>query len=118
MSLKLISERHPVEVVQYRHNFTLIGEEKGNGYSFPCHADGSLMKEDENYNYWKDNYERCLQSDDYIDEGVEKESYTYTEPAIGKCSCGENITLSGDVQCPNCGQWYNIWGQSLKEPRF
>lgn len=26
--------------------------------------------------------------------------------------------LSGDTQCDGCGQWYNAFGQELKDPEF
>lgn len=33
-----------------------------------------------------------------------------------ECDCGERVYLSGDSQCPECGQWYNGFGQQLKDP--
>ena len=33
-----------------------------------------------------------------------------------QCDCGEWITLQGDTQCDNCEQWYNGFGQKLRDP--
>lgn len=45
----------------------------------------------------------------------------YVENATALCSCGEIIELRnqhlGACECPNCGQWYNLFGQTLKNPR-
>ena len=34
------------------------------------------------------------------------------------CHCGTTVYLSGDTQCDGCGQWYNAFGQELKDPEF
>lgn len=115
--VKIISEREQKKQTEYRRAFQLIGDYPGNGYSFPCEADGTLIK-DENYKYWYQNYEYCLaHPEKYRDDGVEERSWWYSEPAIAECSCGREISLDGDQMC-DCGQWYNAFGQALKDPEY
>lgn len=44
------------------------------------------------------------------------------EPRYGKCEeCGARVDLDGydymgAVQCPKCGQWYNLNGEELLPP--
>ena len=44
------------------------------------------------------------------------------ENAKALCSCGEIIELydgyMGSCECPNCGQWYNMFGQTLIKPQY
>lgn len=39
---------------------------------------------------------------------------------VGRCSCGAEVRLidlyMGACDCPNCGQWYNVGGEPLKDP--
>lgn len=32
------------------------------------------------------------------------------------CHCGTTVYLDGDTQCEGCGQWFNGFGQELKDP--
>lgn len=32
------------------------------------------------------------------------------------CHCGTTVYLDGDTQCEGCGQWFNGFGQELKNP--
>ena len=45
---------------------------------------------------------------------------TFSTNAIGKCKCGTEIELydeyMGACECPECGRWYNIFGQELNNP--
>ena len=115
--VRIISERERKRHVEYRREFQLIGDYPGNGYSFPCKADGTFIK-DENYDCWIENYEYCLaHPEKYEDMGVNELSWNYTEPALAKCSCGREIYLEGDQMC-DCGQWYNLFGQALRDPEY
>lgn len=50
----------------------------------------------------------------------EKRTVRYWEPALAVCDCGEEFYLEnqwlGACECPNCGQWYNVFGQWLNPP--
>lgn len=91
-----------------------------NGYGFPCDKDGNIFPLDNEYA--KANYEYCLtHKDKFVRAGkVEKTEYTYRESNSGICNCGKRIELFneclGGCECPYCGQWWNIWGQALKNP--
>jgi hypothetical protein len=55
---------------------------------------------------------------EFIRESYHEEDGTFV-PAVGKCHCGEEIELNprcayyGGIECPECGQWYNLFGQEL-----
>ena len=42
------------------------------------------------------------------------------DPPTGTCNCGHKIELYdrylGACECPYCGQWWNLFGQELKNP--
>lgn len=50
----------------------------------------------------------------------EREANGYKPPAYGTCHCGGTVELTdeymGACECPNCGQWYNLFGQELLPP--
>ena len=121
--VKIISERERVRHVEYRREFQGIGQPEGSGFSFPCDKEGNLKIDDEFYECWKKNYDFCVSSPEkFIDRGTVEDSWTYMENAKALCSCGETIELydgyMGACDCPNCGQWYNLSGQALRNPRY
>ena len=91
-----------------------------NGFGFPCDMNGNLP-EDLNPAA-KENYKYCMEHPEKFARFNKVVKYTryYTEPARGKCKCGEIIYLTNDYlgacECPKCGQWYNVWGQELLPP--
>jgi hypothetical protein len=52
--------------------------------------------------------------EDETEESFKKEDES--EPREIQCKCGEKLPLDGDTECPKCGQWYNAFGQKLKDP--
>ena len=113
--VKIISERERKTHIEYARMFQRIGDYPGNGYSFPCESDGTLLNTNESA---RENYEYCLaHPEKYEDMGVEEWNLNYTEPALAKCSCGRELYLEGDQEC-GCGQWYNAFGQALKDPKY
>ena len=55
-----------------------------------------------------------------------KDEHTYMNPAVGLCSCSKEVILVGEhaegiyggtVQC-ECGRWYNLFGQELRDPKY
>ena len=88
------------------------------GFGFPCDENGcvdvdSLPKEA------RKNYEYCTShQDEFQSHGWTKYDNTYNEPALVKCSnCGTEFNADmngwGEVECPECGQLYNGFGQEL-----
>ena len=115
--IEIISERERKKVVEHTRFFQLIGGYDGNGYEFPCDGQGNLCMDDEHVDCWYRNYEYCLaHPEKYKDMGYKRNSWWYTEPAHARCSCGNEIILDGDCMCEKCGQWYNAFGQALKDP--
>jgi len=96
--------------------------DKNGGYGFPCDEYGNILK-DEMTKQAIENYEWCLSREEefpYLFNDVVKKTHTYREPAHGTCKCGEEVYMVNDymgaVQCPKCGQWYNLFGQELLPP--
>lgn len=91
-----------------------------NGFCFPCNEEGEPMLNPAS----KVNYEFCLAHPEKFVRfnKVIKEKNRYKENARGTCGCGEVIVLHdeymGACSCPNCGQWYNLFGQTLNPPEM
>lgn len=74
---------------------------------------------------------KCEHEDKYKDEyEVERKNYgithrcskcgsenVYRSPFV-VCHCGTTVYLRGDTQCYECGQWYNAFGDELRDPQF
>lgn len=115
-----------VEILSDRQRKQLIGydlyfqdrENKECGYGFLCDSDGNVL-DDEHKDVWIQNYNYCITHPElYEYKGIRTWKTHYTEPAVGLCSCGEKVVLSGDCTCPKCGQWYNSFGQALRDPEY
>ena len=111
------SER--VEVTEYELVFYV---ERGCGLGFPCDENGYIDVE-KMYPPARKNYEEAMKHPEqypYAWNKVEKNTRSYREPASGICNCGNRIELYneylGGCECPHCGQWWNLFGQELKNP--
>ena len=93
---------------------------KYNGFGFPCDENGNVKKMANEIA--QENYEYCLKHPEKFARynKVIKEKHVYRENNTGTCECGEEIELVdqylGACECPNCGRWYNMWGQELNNP--
>lgn len=94
------------------------------GYGFPCDEHGNVKKDDMQEIAVR-NYEYCMANPDkfpYAWNEIEKRTRSYRNPASGTCHCGERINLYNDYmgacECPNCGQWYNLFGEELLPPKM
>jgi hypothetical protein len=117
--LKIIKERTPETITEYYIEFKYKDDPEA-GFCFPatCYGDPdfSCMTSEA-----LANYEACL-TDKRLTEGeFTKHKWTYMNPAIGICSCGKDVVLecdhAGAVRC-ECGKWYNLFGQSLIDPKY
>ena len=117
--IKIIKERTPEVMRAYYIEFKYKDDPEA-GFSFPATSYGepdiALMSEEVIVNY-----HACL-TDERLTEGeFTKHEWTYTTPAVGRCSCGQDVVLEcdymGAVQC-ECGRWYNLFGQALKDPKY
>ena len=115
MSHIILTPATTKEYTEFRYLFT---DSHGNGFAFPCDEDGNIkiINEDARRNL----NEARQHAGAYKTVGIHKYSRLYREPAHGRCSCGKNVVLEnqyyGACQCPNCGQWYNLFGESILPP--
>ena len=121
MIKRLVSERKRVEVVERYRDFTQRDDENA-GFCFPVDGLGELLPDltDEA----KANYEYCMtHPEELIDNGIVVRRRWYTENARAICEgCRNEIELwdqyQGASECPYCGQWHNLFGQSLIDPEY
>ena len=120
MGLKIIKEREPKEIITYSLDFD-YKDDSGGGFTFPCNQHGEILR-DEMPQTAIANYIRCMRDNRLTSPYIRTHRNHWVEPAIGKCVCGEQVLLEnqymGACQCPKCGQWYNIYGQSLIPPEY
>ncbi|MBP5461943.1 MAG: hypothetical protein J6Y20_07450 [Lachnospiraceae bacterium] len=113
--LKNIVRGKEVTDVEYRIDFD---RDDGSGFTFPCTPTGELLNPE------SENYKWCLaHPEEFISFNTLKTiKHTYKEPDTGICSCGATVELVnqyyGACQCPECGRWYNLFGQALKAPEY
>lgn len=114
---EIIRPRERKVVVDYSMFFQRKGDYRGNGYSFPCDEYGNVKFDPEYEDIQKKSWNHAMESDDYEAPFVEARTWSYTENALAKCECGEEIELFneylGACECPYCGRWHNLNGQLL-----
>lgn len=116
--MEIIRAKKHCEDLSYELEFA---NKTGDGvmFGFKCDKDGNPVELTEAA---KKNYQDCLNHTEQY-EGPVKRTYVarYTEPAVGRCErCGAEVELEnqymGACQCPECGQWYNLFGEKLLPP--
>lgn len=117
--IQIIKESARVTATDYYIEFHCKDDPEA-GFCFPANKDHTPML-DKMCTDAIANYESCLTDDRLTAAEFTSNTYSYTEPAIGRCHCGREVVLEsrymGAVQC-ECGQWYNIFGQELKERKY
>jgi hypothetical protein len=110
--MNIVRRRQMVQVERYALGFEW-NDMPGAGFSFPCDKQGNILQNEMCPEAWQ-NLEGCL-SGEYavISQGVKDYSYTYWEPAQGRCSCGEMVELLDFTNTCSCGFEYNLCGQLL-----
>lgn len=100
----------------------VFDDRRHNGFGFPCDANGKLLQsEKENPESYK-NLRWCLEHPNEFERFNEVVKYTRNvkDDAHGTCHCGNEVYLynqyHGACQCPECGQWYNLFGEELLPP--
>ena len=106
------------EIIEYELVFYV---ERGCGLGFPCDENGNVDRSKlsepaiKNLDYALAHPEKYP----YAWNKVEKTVRHYRNPASGICHCGVRIDLIDEdmwaCQCYNCGQWWNLAGQELKD---
>lgn len=90
-----------------------------NGLGFPCEEDGTPLIDNpaaqRNYEWALLHPEKFVRFNKVV-----RHTQEYRENPRGTCHCGEEIELwneyLGACECPNCGRWYNLFGQELNRP--
>lgn len=117
--LKIIKERTPVTTTEYFIEFK-YKDDPESGFSFPALAIGSVDYNKMCYDAVT-NYHKCLTDSRLYGPEFKKYTNTYIDPGVGRCSCGRQVILdcdyAGAVRC-ECGKWYNLFGQSLIDPKY
>lgn len=114
--LRELKSGERVKQVRYALEFT---DEYGNGFSFPCDEHGNLERVRAEA---LPNVEYCrTHRDQFVRFGViTKYTDSWREPDMATCECGHTFPLQnvylGACPCPNCGKWYNLFGQELLPP--
>jgi hypothetical protein len=117
--IKIIKERTPEVIIDYYIEFR-YKDDPNAGFCFPALKNGEpdfkKMPEEAILNY-----NSCLNDDRLDSPEFTRNKRTYMSPAVGKCSCGREVILDcghgSAVQC-ECGRWYNLFGQSLIDPKY
>ena len=114
---KILSESKYVEKTYYSYDFDI---NKDGGFTFPCDENGIIDFPSLNDGA-KQNLIYCLNNTSKFKSiGKRKHGYSYKEPAVLKCNCSAEFPLIneylGACECPECGQWYNLFGQELENP--
>lgn len=95
-----------------------------NGFGFPCDKDGKLLESEEQNPAAHRNYQECLKHPDWFERFncIVRTERRVLDNAHGTCICGEDVELwdqyLGACECPNCGRWYNLFGQELNPPEY
>ena len=117
--IKIIRERKPETITECYIEFKYKDDPEA-GFCFPAVAPG-VPKFSEMPPEAIVNYTACLTDERLTEAEFTTRTYTYMEPAVGKCSCGKEVILDcsyeGATQC-ECGKWYNLFGQELRDPKY
>lgn len=114
--IEIIKESWTEEIVDRWHSFDRK-DDTTCGYIFHFDANGDIVST--NPEFATATYEqlrdtgRDSEGISHIDMGMQERTQRYRHPAIGRCSCGAEITLQGFVCSCECGLEYNSCGQQL-----
>jgi len=112
--IDIISPRTTKTEVMCRMQY--LRPDRESGFIFDCTEDGTPILTNE---CQKDSYRQCLTGKDengipLTFMGVERFENRYVEPAVGRCSCGGEVELSGFTNtCERCSKDYNSSGAEL-----
>ena len=117
--IKIIKERTPETIIDRYIEFK-YKDDPNAGFVFPALPNGE-PDFDNMCQEAVDNYTKCLTDKRLTEPEFKVEKRTYMSPAVGKCICGAHVVLESDyagaVRC-ECGRWYNLFGQSLRDPEY
>lgn len=114
----MIKDFKPAKWEEYEFYELVFLDENNCGFSFSCDKNGNV----ELTELQRKNYELAMSHPEMFVQfnKVVKFTNRYKKDASGVCDCGHRIELYdqylGACECPHCGRWYNLFGQSLKNP--
>lgn len=113
--MQIISLRQFITEKHYELFFQWKDSTTHHGMSFACDATGQIdMVELEKRPAALDNYNKCLTGQHAVKAPVVlKMEHSYSQPAIGLCDCGCEVSLDGFTNTCECGRDYNGSGQLL-----
>lgn len=112
--MKIITRRNIVTEISYMRSFEWK-DDPGAGFMFICDEHGHLSAESLNPDA-EANLMKCLDGTfAVIDCGVEKREFDRIIPAVGRCTCGQVVTLDSFTNTCTCGADYNMSGQQLAD---
>lgn len=97
---------------------------RNNGFGFPCDKNGKLLESEEENPEIHRNYHDCMKHPERFKRfnRIVRLERRVRDDAYGTCICGERVELwdqhMGACECPNCGRWYNLFGQELLPPAY
>lgn len=108
--MKIIKQRERKTNVRYYLSFEW-SDTPGCGFNFDCDKKGNVLTTTAN----NSNYQKCISGEyDVIAEGIQKRESSYMSPAIGRCTCGEEVILDSFTNtCDRCNKDYNMQGDLL-----
>lgn len=118
----MLKDFTPSRVEEITEYSLVFDDGHNNGFAFACDAAGALLFDEETNPLAFANYRNCLGHPEQFVRFGEVVGYPrlFKVPGHGTCSCGHEVNLynqcQGACQCPNCGQWYNLFGQELLPP--
>jgi hypothetical protein len=108
--LKMKTPRTRREEFDYALCFDSIAH-PGSGYSFPCTKEGKLLPLKP---IAQESLTHAQNKELYRGPSIETFVRRWTEPAVGTCSCGHDVTLRDPLtNLCDCGRAYNMSGQEV-----
>lgn len=121
MGATIIRPRTHEKIIERRLSI-YVKDSPGSGFSFPCDENGNIKFDPKYEKAQRDSYNYAIASDKFDPPFIEKRITLSLVPALALCECGNEILLEdqycGACSCPHCGQWYNMFGNSLKDPKY
>lgn len=116
----MLTDFKPREWTEEHYYELAFDDGRNNGFGFPCDENGNLPPDLNpaaiaNYHYALEHPEKFTRYNKVV-----RYTRRYKTNATGVCACGQMIELCneylGACACPNCGRWYNLFGQELNPP--
>jgi hypothetical protein len=112
--MKIIQQRERKEGIEYTLSYAWDINNPHSGFAFTCDKDGNVS--DDMPQAAKENLAKCKAnafSKPIHFVGILTRGWSYVEPRIGLCDCGQEVILDHFTNTCECGRDYNSSGQEL-----